>query len=405
MRILHTADWHLGKKLEHYSRLEEQRWVLDEICTIADAENVDAVLVAGDLFDNFNPSAEVVELLYKTLKRLTNNGLRAVIAIAGNHDSADRIEAPDPLARECGIFFSGYPNTHIAPFATEMNIRITQSEPGFVEFQLPLIKEPLRLLLTPYANEIRLKTFLGLENPEVGLNELLNGKWQSLAEKYCDDKGVNILMAHLYMMRDGSAKPEESEDERPILMGNASAIFTENIPSEIQYTALGHIHRGQNLDQEKNVFYSGSPLAYSFAEAGQIKYVQIVDVFPGAKPTVRSVALESGKPLCRKRFANIEDALIWLRENQNALVELTVQTDQFLSAKDRKAILNAHSGIIAIIPDIVSAENISETKANIDLSQNIASLFRQYFKFKKGQEISDELMGLFKEMQGESHEL
>ena len=103
MKILHTADWHLGKRLDNYSRIEEQIEVMNEICEIADEQNIDLVLVAGDLFDTFNPSVEAVELFYKTLKRLANNGQRPVIAIAGNHDSPDRIDAPDPLARECGI--------------------------------------------------------------------------------------------------------------------------------------------------------------------------------------------------------------------------------------------------------------------------------------------------------------
>ena len=110
MRILHTADWHLGKKLDFFSRLEEQREVMDEICQIADREEADLVVVSGDLYDTFNPPIEATELLYKTLKRLTNNGKRPVIAIAGNHDSPDRVDSPDPLARECGIFFFGQPN-------------------------------------------------------------------------------------------------------------------------------------------------------------------------------------------------------------------------------------------------------------------------------------------------------
>jgi len=107
MKILHTSDWHLGKRLENFSRLDEQIAVLDEICTIADKENIDAVLVAGDLFDTFNPPTEAVELFYRSLKKLSKNGSRPVIAIAGNHDSPDRIESPDPLARECGIIFAG----------------------------------------------------------------------------------------------------------------------------------------------------------------------------------------------------------------------------------------------------------------------------------------------------------
>ncbi|MCB0293286.1 MAG: exonuclease subunit SbcD, partial [Calditrichaeota bacterium] len=101
MKILHTADWHLGKRLERFSRLEEQREVLEEICGIAEQEAVDAVIIAGDIYDTFNPASEAVELFYKTVKRLADEGRRAVVAIAGNHDSPDRFAAPEPLAREC----------------------------------------------------------------------------------------------------------------------------------------------------------------------------------------------------------------------------------------------------------------------------------------------------------------
>src|ERR1035437_2649810 len=116
MKILHTSDWHLGKRLEGFSRLNEQSAVLQEICDIADSEKAEAVIIAGDLFDTFNPSTEAVELFYHFTKKLTNNGTRPVIAIAGNHDSPERIEAPDPLAPECGILFSGFPHPVISSF-------------------------------------------------------------------------------------------------------------------------------------------------------------------------------------------------------------------------------------------------------------------------------------------------
>ena len=123
MRILHTSDWHLGKRLDDFSRLDEQREVLNEIIEIANEQDVDAVLIAGDLFDTYNPPTEAVDLFYRSLKRLTNNGSRPVIAIAGNHDSPDRIESPDPLARECGIVFIGYPNTVVPPFELESGFK------------------------------------------------------------------------------------------------------------------------------------------------------------------------------------------------------------------------------------------------------------------------------------------
>lgn len=153
MKILHTADWHLGKRLDRFSRLEEQILVMEEIIGIADEEHADLILVAGDLFDNFNPSVEAVELFYKTLKRLSLNGKRPVIAISGNHDSPNLIDAPDPLARECGIILIGHPKADVKPFSTEY-FNISNSKEGFIELKIEGIDFPVRILHTPFANEI-----------------------------------------------------------------------------------------------------------------------------------------------------------------------------------------------------------------------------------------------------------
>ena len=209
---------------------------------------------------------EAVELLYKTLKGLTNDGRRPVIAIAGNHDSPDRIESPDPLARECGIIFTGYPHSIVPPFALDSGLKVLRSDEGFVELALPGHDAPLRLLLTPYANEYRLRTYLGHEDSEGEMRALLQERWQQLADRYCDDNGVNLLMAHLFMVQKGDTLPEEPEDEKPILhVGGAQAVYTENIPGQVQYAALGHLHRMQRVGSATcPVYYSGSPLSYSF---------------------------------------------------------------------------------------------------------------------------------------------
>ncbi len=200
MKILHTADWHLGKKLNDFSRLEEQEEVLNEICSIADDNDVNVVVIAGDLFDTFNPSAEAQNLFYKTLHRLSKSGNRLVLTIAGNHDMPERIEAPHPLAELNGIVLCGFPNTKIKPFKTESGIELIQSEEGFLEFKIPGIEFPLRILFTPYANELRLKTYLGATDKETALRDVLSNQWQELADKYCDNKGVNLLTAHLYLL-------------------------------------------------------------------------------------------------------------------------------------------------------------------------------------------------------------
>jgi exonuclease SbcD len=407
MKLLHTSDWHLGKRLEDFSRIEEQQAVLQEICEIAEREQVDAVLVAGDLFDTFNPPTEAVDLFYKTLKRLSNNGRRPVIAIAGNHDSPDRIEAPDPLARECGIIFSGYPNSVVPPFVLESGLKVLHSEEGFLELKLSGIDIPLRMLLTPYANEFRLKTYLGQENSEEELRTVLQEKWQKLAEKYCDNKGVNLLVTHLFVVKNGDELPEEPADEKPILhVGGAQAIYTENIPDQIQYTAIGHLHRMHRVDSAPcPVYYSGSPLSYSFAEANQKKYVLLVDVEPEKIATIRELELTKGKRLLRKRAEGMEEALNWLLENQDCLVELTMVTDTYLTAQERKQLGAAHNGIVTIVPEMKNVSEFSEgNKKSIDLTKTMEELFTDYFRHEKGQEPNAEVMKLFTEILAEDFE-
>jgi DNA repair protein SbcD/Mre11 len=407
MKLLHTSDWHLGKRLEDFSRIEEQQAVLQEICEIADREKVDAVLVAGDLFDTFNPPTEAVDLFYKTLKRLSNNGRRPVIAIAGNHDSPDRIEAPDPLARECGIIFAGYPHSVVPPFELESGLKVLQSEEGFLELKLPGLDSPLRLLLTPYANEFRLKTYLGQNNSEEELRIVLQEKWQELVEKYCDNKGVNLLVTHLFVVKKGDELPEEPADEKPILhVGGAQAIYTENIPNQIQYTAIGHLHRMHRVDSVPcPVYYSGSPLSYSFAEANQKKYVLLVDVGLGKAATVQELELTKGKKLLRKRAEGIDEALQWLSENPDCLVELTMVTDTYLTAQERKQLSVAHDGIVTIIPEVKNVPEFSGgNKKNIDLTKTMEVLFTEYFKHENGQEPNAEVIKLFTEILAEDDE-
>lgn len=402
IKILHTADWHLGKRLDDFSRLPEQTEVLEEICEIVEKEAVDLVLVAGDLFDTFNPSAEAQGLFYKTLKRLGNNGKRAVVAIAGNHDQPERIEAPDHLARECGIIFIGYPNTKIATCNTSDGLCITQSEEGFIELKLNQCEIPLRIIVTPYANEFRLRTYLGSEDPDEELRTLLKGRWQALADKYCDGNGINILCSHLFFQVKGEPALEEPEDEKPILyIGGAQAIFSEDIPPQIQYVALGHLHRYQVIANDPcPIVYSSSPLSYSFAEAGQEKYVVLIEAELNKKLSYKKQALTKGKPLLRNRFETMDEALVWLLENQNALVEITMVTDEYLPVKDRKALNQSHSGIVNIIPEVKNKAFILDQKGSIDLNKSIEQLFIEFFHHNKGQAPDDLTMEIFKEVLG-----
>jgi len=398
MKILHTADWHLGKRLDSFSRMDEQLLVMEEIIQLADQQEVDLVLIAGDLFDTFNPGVEAIELFYKTIKRLAKNGTRPVIAIAGNHDSPNLIDAPDPLARASGIILIGHPNAVVTPFTAE-GFSVLRSDNGFIELSLEGYNYPIRILHTAYANEIRLKQYLG-EDKEVQLNKALADNWQKLAETYCDEKGVNILTAHLYMNKIGSPLIDEPDGEKPIKIGNADLIYSESIPAQIQYTALGHIHGFKNIGSpEKPVVYASSPLCYSFAEAGQTKYVSIVNAVPSTHVTFERIALQQGKPLVRKSFDDIDQCLTWLSEHQETLVELTLKSETFLKAEDRKLIYQTHPGIVYLIPVVQhDKQNPLDTK-EINLTQDISALFQDYFKSKNANQApNDDILNLFREI-------
>jgi len=399
MRILHTADWHLGKKLNDFTRIEEQRNVLEEICEIAQKEEVDAVVIAGDLFDTFNPPNEAIELLFKTVHKLANNGNIPVIAIAGNHDSADRIEAPHPLARECGIIFTGYPDTLVPEFSLETGLKITRSDHGFFELELPVTRELLRIIATPYANESRLKSFFGIKDTNTQFRKILKEKWQVLSAKYCDNKGVNLLVAHLFM-NGNNEQLKEPNDERSIIhVGGAQPVHLDDIPPEIDYTALGHLHRYHNLAREGKapVIYSGSLLEYSLSEVHQEKKVVIIDVEAGKKAGIKTVPLKVGKKLYRKKFENLVDALDWLKENQEVFVEITLVSDTFLTAETKRALHDVHQGILAIIPEIKRI-NTNKEKEAPQINENLEILFQQYFEQRHGKPINNELQDLFLEI-------
>ncbi|GAB3712193.1 exonuclease SbcCD subunit D [Spirosoma flavus] len=402
MKILHTADWHIGKRLQDFQRLQEQRDVLAEIVQLANQEDVDLVLVAGDLFDTFNPDPLAEDLLYSTLKDLTAGGRRTVVAIAGNHDNPDRIEAQDHFGRECGIIFAGFPKTEVKSHALSCEAKLLHSAPGFIELKLPRQTAPVRIILTPYANETRMRSYFGTTSLDDELRQSLRGHWETLANIYMDKKGINLLMAHLFVMKRGGEQPEESDDERSILqVGGASVIYTDMIPPQVQYVALGHLHRYQEMAGGPcPVIYSSSPLAYSFAEADQQKYAMLIDAQPQKDVTVTPIPLKTGKRLLRPRFKRVEEAVDWLSQNPNCYAEITMQTTTYLTSEERRQLQQAHESLVTIIPDVRDVEaEVEETAPTIDLTQSMETLFTNYFKNRnKGQQPNERLQQLFKEI-------
>jgi exonuclease SbcD len=199
----------------------------------------------------------------------------------------------------------------------------------------------------------------------------------------------------------------EPESERPILhVGGTQALYSKNIPSQIQYAALGHLHRYHSVRHEfAPVVYSSSPLAYSFSEADQEKKVVIIEAAPNQEVNYKAIGLKQGRPLYRKTFDNLPDTLSWLEENPYCFVEITFVAEKSIDAATRKTIMKAHDGIVNLIPQIqnlAGSENLS-LKVE-DLGKDMNTLFKLFYKSEKGQEPNEELMDIFREVISQNNE-
>ena len=260
MRLLHTSDWHLGKRLDLFSRIEEQRQVLDEISELAELHKVDAVIVSGDLFDSFNPSTEAQELFYAALKQMSCNGARPVIAIAGNHDSADAIQAPDPLARLHGIVLIGYITTNLPSITTDSGVRISFPAPGAVRIEREDIPV-LNVLASPYANERRIQDILKDQEPEDGQGSRENG---AVTKKVAPDKRQSHpvtdseLIADLSKLWDGTAAAAFRREDVNVMAAHLYAIDKTSGRSKV--AGIGQGEEGgqspsKNLSQNQNLVH------------------------------------------------------------------------------------------------------------------------------------------------------
>lgn len=348
MRVLHTSDWHLGRTLEGRQRLPEQVQFLGQLCEIASSEEVDLVIVAGDVFDTSNPPAAAEELYYDALERLSADGTRAVVVIAGNHDSPERIRAANPLAAKHGISLIGYPGEDLGLGGPDQGARRTRTGPGWMEIASPRVSEPVLVVTLAYPSEARLNEVLSDSladrSRQAAYSDRIAGLIQGCLES-AQGSGPKIVVGHLF-----TAGGWESDSERQIQLGGAFGVHPQAFGCGAHYIALGHLHRPQMISNLETCRYSGSPLAYSFSEADQQKEVLIVDVSTTGPTTVKPVHLTCGKPLKKWAPKTYEEAVQWCGDphNQDFWVDLEIVRDQPLSASEVSTLRSAHPGLVNI---------------------------------------------------------
>jgi exonuclease SbcD len=328
-KILHTADWHIGKSLKGRSRLEEQRQFLEEIARIADEKAVDMVLVAGDIYDKYTPSIEAEGVLQQGLLQLSKGGRRLVLLIAGNHDSPTRIQNLSIMGSRHGILAHGHPEKgEVIKEITDGVIgewRLTKTEKDLFVFQHPKVPYPVQVIATPFADEIRLNRRLESETGNA-LYDYLKDYWHTLAGQ-CNPEGICLLTAHQFIIR--SAKPaedeQESEAEHRLSIGGSHALKADIFPENIQYVALGHLHRPHEV-AASHIRYSGSPLAYSFDESKYEKKVVVVELIPQQKPQLEEVGLTAGRQLVVLKAAGNEAVKEQLQAHADCWAHVDFQT-------------------------------------------------------------------------------
>ncbi|MEB3256042.1 MAG: exonuclease SbcCD subunit D [Synechococcaceae cyanobacterium] len=285
MRLLHTSDWHLGRSFHGESLLEEQAAALERIVAIAAEAEVDAVLIAGDLYDRAIPPAEAVRLFDRTVRRLNEAGA-AVVAIAGNHDSNVRVAVYDGLLATLGVAIRG------EVLRCDEPLLVAPRRGG-----APVAIYPLPFL-DPTLDGPSLVPIPGPEPatepapPPQRLNHEEVTRL-ALARIHADRQrrgGRSVLVAHTFV-----AGGTASESERELSVGNVERVSVGAF-SGFDYVALGHLHGAQELDGPR-LAYSGTPLPYSFSEEKQSKSVRLVELAEDGTPQVELVRLGVGRPL------------------------------------------------------------------------------------------------------------
>ncbi|MCB2310513.1 exonuclease SbcCD subunit D [Clostridium tagluense] len=401
MRILHTSDWHLGKTLEQFSRLEEQEEFLEEFIEIVANNNIDLVLIAGDIYDNGNPPAKAEAMFYSTLKRITSSGKTAVLVVAGNHDNPERLVAASPLAYKHGVILLGEPKSIAREgvfgevnFEMEHDFEIIESDEGYLELRIR--GEKAVIITLPYPSEKRLNEVLSMgltdEDRQKSYSDRIGQLFEKLSTKYREDT-VNLVVSHLYVMGG-----EESGSERSIQLGGSLSVSPLKFPENAQYSALGHLHRPQKVPGTKGkIRYSGSPIQYSKSEINYSKGAYLVEVKAGQEAEISQLLFRNYKPIEVWKCSSVEEALEkCIAESQrNIWVYLEIKTKEIISTEHIKEMKKNRRDIVSIQPILEGLER-EEDLAESLREKSMEELFSEYFiKEKSGLEPSKELMELF----------
>lgn len=361
MKFIHLSDLHIGKRVNEFSMLEDQQYILTEILNIIDLQNPDCVIIAGDVYDKSVPTAESVSLFDWFLTSLCERKLKIFI-ISGNHDSAERLSFGNRIMNQGGVYIS--PNFDGKVKRVELSDNY-----GKIYFYL-----------LPFLKPANVRKYF----PDTEINSY-NDAIKSVIDSMNVDKSVrNVLVTHQFVT--GAVRCESEE----ISVGGSDNIDYNNF-DDFDYVALGHIHSPQSVGRE-NVRYCGTPLKYSFSEVNHKKSVTVVTIAEKGNIKIETV------PLVPKRD------MVKIKGDYNTLVSKnfysSLNTDDYyhITLTDEEDIIDAVAKLRVIYPNIMTLNfDNRRTRENKEISADEAieqktpiELFAQFYELQNNRALSDE---------------
>lgn len=369
MKILHTGDWHIGKLVHGVHMTEDQKYILKQLIDLVKEEKPDVLVIAGDIYDRSIPPIEAVELMDEVLSEILLKHKTKVIAIAGNHDSPDRVGFASRILRDNGLYISGNLPDEIEPVVIE-------DEHGPIHFYPVPYVEP-SIVKGQYEDET-------IKNHDNAMNSILNK-----INSNFDESVRNVCIAHGFII--GVEQLETSESERPLSIGGSEYVNVDYF-QKFDYVALGHLHRPQRVKHDY-IRYAGSLMKYSFSEAKQNKSVTIVNM--DAEGNIE-LDFRTLTPLRDLRI--IKGELPKLMDKE---IYSEGKTDDYIMAvlTDRGELIDPIGTLRSVYPNILRLESEqfdreageSKTSAGSDfVKKKPLELFKEFYENMSGEEFTDQ---------------
>ena len=376
MRIFHMGDWHIGKLVNGFYMTEDQKYVIEQLYKAIEEKKPDVIIIAGDLYDRSIPPVQAVELLNDALRKIVKDLNTKVIALAGNHDSNERIGFASSLLYDSGLYMVGSLKNKIEKITLE-------DESGKVNFY------PIPYADVPYVRDL-------FEDENIKTYDLAMERIISEIHKDFNDAERNVAIAHGYVTQikdDDYELLEESDSEKPLSIGGTDYINSKHFEN-FNYTALGHLHGPQKVGSDK-IRYSGSLMKYSFSEVNQRKGITIVDLDKDGNTHIEIYDLKPRRDF-RIKIGTLDEVLKSYdkdKENNEDYIKVIL--------KDKGELLDPMAKIRSVYPNVMeltreerAIRGGSRTVATNIKERSKMSLFKSFYKDIMDEDCEEEALNI-----------